>query len=101
MAFTREQTWQLVCEHTESESLRKHMLAGEAAMRHYATHYGEDVEHWGRIGLIHDFDYEKHPTAAEHPYVGAEILRGLGWDETDIRCVMSHASYTGVPRETR
>lgn len=101
MAFTREQTWQLVCEHTESESLRKHMLAVEAAMRHYAAHYGEDVEHWGRIGLIHDFDYEKHPTAAEHPYVGAEILRGLGWEEADIRCIMSHASYTGVPRETR
>jgi putative nucleotidyltransferase with HDIG domain len=100
MAFTREQTWQLLCEHTQSDSLRKHALAVEAAMRHYAGHFGEDVERWGRIGLIHDFDYEKHPTAAEHPFVGAEILRGLGWDEADVQCIMSHASYTGVPRDT-
>jgi predicted hydrolase (HD superfamily) len=101
MAFTREQTWALLCEHTPSDSLRKHMLAVEAAMRHYAAHFGEDVERWGRIGLIHDFDYEKHPTRAEHPYVGTGILRDLGWDEADVRCILSHASYTGVPRDTR
>jgi putative nucleotidyltransferase with HDIG domain len=101
MALTREQTWELLCEHTHTDSLRKHALAVEAAMRHYAAHFGEDVERWGRVGLIHDFDYEKHPTAQEHPYVGAEILRGLDWPEEDIRCILSHASYTGVPRETR
>ena len=101
MAFSREQTWALVCEHTDSDSLRKHMLSVEAAMRYYAAHFGEDVERWGRIGLIHDFDYEKHPTAEEHPFVGVEILRGLGWSEDDLRCVLSHAGYTGVPRDTK
>jgi len=87
--------------HTETDSLRKHGLAVEAAMRHYALHFDEDQEHWGRIGLIHDFDYEKHPTAEEHPYKGAEILRAAGWPDADIRCIMSHAGYTDVPRETR
>ncbi len=101
MNFSREQTWHLLCMHTQSDSLRKHMLAVEAAMRYYAAHFGEDVDRWGRVGLIHDFDYEKHPSAEEHPYKGAEILRGLGWLEEDVRCVMSHASYTGVPRDTR
>ena len=101
MAFTREQTWALLCEHTQSESLRTHALAVEAAMRFYARHFGEDEEHWGRIGLIHDFDYEKHPTAEEHPFVGADILRKLGWPEDDVRCILSHADYSGVPRDTR
>lgn len=101
MGFSREQTWALVCEHTQSDSLRKHMLAVEAAMRHYAAHFGEDVERWGRIGLIHDFDYEKHPTAEEHPFVGVEILRGHGWTEADLNCILSHASYSGVPRDTK
>jgi predicted hydrolase (HD superfamily) len=100
MSYTREQTWALLCEHTQSESLRKHALSVEAAMRHYALHFGEDVERWGRVGLIHDFDYEKHPTAQEHPYVGVDILRGLGWDESDLRCILGHAHYTGVPRDT-
>lgn len=100
-AITREETWELLTEFTQSESLRKHALAVEAAMRHYAEHYGEDVEHWGRIGLIHDFDYEKYPSAEDHPYRGAEILRERGWPENDIQCVMSHADYTGVPRDTR
>lgn len=100
-AKTREETWQLLTEFTESDSLRKHALAVEAAMRHYAEHFGEDVEQWGRVGLIHDFDYEKYPTAADHPYRGAEILRERGWPDDEIQCVMSHADYTGVPRETR
>ena len=99
-SFSREETWRLLCEHTASASLRTHALAVESAMRLYARHFGEDEEHWGRIGLIHDFDYEKHPSAQEHPYVGADILRGLGWPEEDVRCILSHADYTGVPRES-
>lgn len=99
--FSRQQTWELLCEHTASESLRKHALSVEAAMRHYAEYYEEDVELWGRIGLIHDFDYEKYPSAQEHPYKGAEILKSLGWGAEHIRCIMSHASYTGVARETQ
>lgn len=98
--ITREETWNLLCLHTQSDSLRKHALAVEAAMRHYAAHFGEDVERWGRIGLIHDFDYEKYPMARDHPYRGAEILAGLGWPDDEIRCIQSHADYTGVPRET-
>jgi len=98
--FTREDTWQLLCQHTKSDSLRKHALAVEAAMRHYAEQLGEDVELWGRIGLIHDFDYEKFPTAEDHPYRGAEMLAELGWPHDHIRCILSHADYTGVPRET-
>ena len=97
-AFTREQTWSLLCEHTQSESLRKHALSVEAAMRHYATHFESDVDLWGRIGLIHDFDYEKYPDATDHPYKGAEILKAAGWPDEHIQCIMSHASYTGVPR---
>ena len=98
--MTREEVWDLLCVHTQTESLRKHALAVEAAMRYYARLFGEDEEHWGRIGLIHDFDYEKYPTAEDHPYRGAEILRALDWPEEDVRCILSHADYTGVPRET-
>jgi putative nucleotidyltransferase with HDIG domain len=98
--FTRATTWELLCEYTQSDSLRKHALAVEAAMRHYAAHFGEDVELWGRIGLIHDFDYERYPSAEDHPFRGAEVLRSLGWPEEQIRCILSHADYTGVPRET-
>jgi putative nucleotidyltransferase with HDIG domain len=98
--YTRAETWDLLCEYTQSDALRKHGLAVEAAMRHYAEHFGEDVELWGRIGLIHDFDYEKYPTAEDHPYKGAEILRQRGWPEEHVQCIMSHADYTGVPRET-
>lgn len=70
-------------------------------MRAYAGKFGEDVETWGVVGLLHDFDYEKYPTAEDHPYRGAEILRGKGVDESLIQAMMSHADYTGVPRETR
>jgi putative nucleotidyltransferase with HDIG domain len=99
--YTRQATWELLCRYTQSDSLRKHALAVEAAMRHYARHLGEDTELWGRIGLIHDFDYERYPSADDHPYRGAEILKSLGWPEDHVRCILSHADYTGVPRETR
>lgn len=97
---TREEAWNLLCEFTQSPNLRKHALAVEAAMRAYARHFGEDEERWGIVGLIHDFDYERYPTAEDHPYRGAEILRQRGWPEEIADAVLSHASYTGVPRDT-
>ncbi|MEO7521657.1 MAG: HD domain-containing protein, partial [Gemmatimonas sp.] len=91
---------------TASESLRKHMLAVEAAMRVYARHFGEDEESWGLAGLIHDFDYERFPNAAtapdaEHPAEGVRHLRAAGWPEEILDAVLGHAGYTGVPRVTR
>src|SRR6195952_625409 len=90
---------------TASESLRKHMLAVEAAMRAYAAHFGEDPERWGLAGLIHDFDYERFPNAThsateEHPAEGVRILRGRGWPEDILEAIMGHAQYSGVPRVT-
>ncbi len=96
----RHDAWQLLNEYTTNRALIKHALAVEAAMRSYARKCGENEDEWGVIGLLHDFDYEKHPTAEEHPYKGAEILRSKGVDEDWIRTIMSHADYTGVPRET-
>ena len=96
----RQQAWELLCEYTKNENLRKHALAVEAAMRAYARRFGEDEELWGIVGLIHDFDYEKHPTAEEHPFKGAEILRQRGWPEEIVRAVLSHARYSGVKRES-
>jgi len=98
---TREEAWQLLNEYTKNESLIKHALAVEAAMRAYARKLGESEEQWGVLGLLHDFDYEKHPTLDEHPQKGAEILRARGYPEELIRAVLSHASHTGIPRETR
>jgi len=98
---TRQDAWELMCRHTETESLRKHMLAVEACMRHYATKYGEDPELWSIVGLLHDFDYEKHPTAEEHPVVGMGILKDEGWPEEIIRAIGSHAAErTGIQRES-
>jgi putative nucleotidyltransferase with HDIG domain len=96
----------LMQEYTQSESLRKHMLSVEAAMRAYAEKYGEDPERWGIAGLIHDFDYERFPNAAqaadvEHPSEGVRILRGLGWPEDILEAVLGHALFTGVPRTTK
>jgi putative nucleotidyltransferase with HDIG domain len=93
-------------EYTPSESLRKHMLAVEAAMRAYAAKFGEDPERWGLAGLIHDFDYERFPNNAhsateEHPAEGVRILRGRGWPEDILQAILGHATYSGVPRETR
>lgn len=96
----RQQAWDLLCEYTQSKNLRKHALAVEAAMRAYARRFGEDEEQWGVVGLIHDFDYEKHPTAQEHPFKGAEILRQRGWPEEIVRAVLSHAPYTGITRDS-
>jgi putative nucleotidyltransferase with HDIG domain len=92
-------------EYTSSDSLRKHMLGVEAAMRAYAEHYGEDVERWGLAGLMHDFDYERFPNAArsateQHPSEGVRILRGAGYPEDVLDAIMGHAAYTGTPRIT-
>jgi putative nucleotidyltransferase with HDIG domain len=99
--MTREDAWGLLTEYTQSESLRKHALAVEACVRAYARKFGEDENVWGITGLIHDFDYEKFPTAEEHPYKGNEILAERGWPEEIRRAIMSHAEYTGVKRESR
>jgi putative nucleotidyltransferase with HDIG domain len=98
---TREHAWQLVTEHVQSESLRRHLLAVEAAVRGYARMYGEDEEAWGFVALVHDFDYEKYPTADDHPFRGVEILRSRGYPEWVTRAILSHAQYSGVPRESR
>jgi putative nucleotidyltransferase with HDIG domain len=94
----REVAWCLLTEFTQSESLRKHALAVETCMRAYARKSGADEELWGLVGLLHDFDYEKYPTADEHPYKGSEILQQRGYSEEVRRAVMSHAQYTGVAR---
>jgi putative nucleotidyltransferase with HDIG domain len=96
----RAAAWGLLTEFTQSESLRKHALAVEACMRAYARKAGADEELWGMTGLIHDFDYEKYPSAEDHPYRGNEILQGLGYSEEVRRAIMSHAEYTGVTRVT-
>ena len=98
---TREQALALVHEWIANPNLRKHCYAVEAAMRAYAAHYGEDVERWGLTGLIHDFDWERHPSADLHPMQGVEVLRAAGWPEDICRAVLGHATYSGVPRDTR
>lgn len=95
---SREYAWRLLCEWTESESLRKHALAVETVMRAYARRYGEDEERWGITGLLHDLDYEKHPDPAEHPRVGVEALRRLGYPSDVCDAILGHAESTGVPR---
>ncbi|HVP53968.1 MAG TPA: HDIG domain-containing protein [Candidatus Eisenbacteria bacterium] len=99
--MTRDDAWCLLTEFTLSESLRKHALAVEACVRAYARKFGEDEELWGLVGLLHDFDYEKYPTAEEHPYKGSEILKQRGVSGEIRRAILSHAPYTGVPRESR
>ena len=103
---TREDALALMHEYTASESLRKHMLAVEAAMRAYALKFGEDPDRWGLAGLIHDFDYERFPNAAhsateEHPAHGVGVLRARGWPEDILQAILGHATYCNVPRETR
>jgi putative nucleotidyltransferase with HDIG domain len=97
----RDDAWAVLTEFTQDKSLIKHALAVEAAMRAYAHKYGEDEEQWGVVGLIHDFDYERFPTIPEHTGEGAKILRARGWPEEIIGAAMSHASYSGIARDTR
>jgi putative nucleotidyltransferase with HDIG domain len=94
----RESAWCLLTEFTQSESLRKHALSVEACMRAYARKNGADEELWGLVGLLHDFDYEKYPTAEEHPFKGGEILKERGYSEEVRRAILSHAQYSGVAR---
>ncbi|HDN59643.1 MAG: HDIG domain-containing protein [Candidatus Marinimicrobia bacterium] len=98
--MNREEAWKLLCEYTKSENLRKHALAVEAAMRLYARKFGEDEEKWGIVGLLHDFDYEMYPDEKNHPYRGYEILEKEGYPEDVRKAILSHASYTGVPRDS-
>jgi putative nucleotidyltransferase with HDIG domain len=98
--INRESAWSLLCEYTQSESLRKHMMAVEACMKAYARKQGEDENKWGITGLLHDFDYEKYPTPQEHPFVGNKILKERGYSEEIRRAILSHAEYSGVKRET-
>jgi putative nucleotidyltransferase with HDIG domain len=101
MELSRDEAWKLMTEYTQSDSLRKHMLAVEAAVRGYARKYGEDENAWGVVALLHDFDYERWPDQENHPFRGVEILKGLGYPEWVTRAILSHAEYSGVPRETR
>jgi predicted hydrolase (HD superfamily) len=98
--MNRDQAWQIVCEFVQSDSLRKHMLSVEYAMRAYAAHYGEDVESWGLVGLLHDFDWEVHPSLDQHPMDGAPILRERGVSEEDIRTILSHGPLAAHDRVT-
>jgi len=98
--MNREQAWELLCEYTKSDSLRKHALAVEAAMRRYARKFGEDEEKWAIVGLLHDFDYEIHPTLDKHPQEGAKILRERGVPEDIIRAALSHAEHLNLSRDS-
>jgi predicted hydrolase (HD superfamily) len=100
-SLSHDAAWALVTEHTRGESLRKHMLAVEAAVRGYARLFGEDEDSWGFVALVHDFDYEKYPDSENHPFRGVEILEGLGYPAWVTRAILSHADYSGVPRESR
>jgi predicted hydrolase (HD superfamily) len=99
--LTREAAWQLLTEYTKSESLLKHSLGVEAAMRGYARKFGEPEVEWGIVGLLHDFDYERWPTADDHPFRGSEILATHGYPDWLRRAILSHADYSGIPRESR
>jgi len=101
MPLSRTDALALMREYTQSESLRKHMLAVEAAVRGYARRFGEDEDDWGAVALLHDFDYERWPDQANHPFRGVEILKEKGYPEWVTRAILSHAEYSGVPRETR
>lgn len=97
----RAEALALLEEYTTGESLRRHALGVEAAVRGYARQFGEDEALWSATALLHDFDYERWPSAEDHPFRGAEILRGRGYTETMIRAILSHADYSGVERQSR
>jgi putative nucleotidyltransferase with HDIG domain len=96
----RESAWNIVCEFVQSDGLRKHMLAVEACVAAYARHYGEDEEKWAVTALLHDFDWEIHPAAPDHPMKGEPILASRGVSDEIRRAILSHANYSGVPRES-
>jgi putative nucleotidyltransferase with HDIG domain len=98
---TREQAWELVCRHVSNESLRRHMLCVETAMRAYARKLLADEDRWGIVGLLHDFDWEIHPSAQEHPELGCKMLEEQGYPADLVRAIRGHASYLGVPRDTQ
>ncbi len=98
--MTREQAWELLCEYTKSEGLRKHALAVETCVAAYARKHGDDEAKWSLTALLHDFDWEIHPTLEEHPQKGEAILAERGIEEEVRRAILSHANHTGVPRET-
>lgn len=100
----REAAWELLCEYTKGDGLRKHALAVETAMRACAVRYGDadaDKDEWGLVGLLHDFDYEMFPSADQHPFTGSNILCGRGYPDRIIKAILGHATYTGVPRDTQ
>ena len=97
--YKRENTLSMLHEFTQTEGLRRHAYAVEAAMAAAAERTGNDVEYWSAVGLLHDFDYEQYPEAPDHPLKGADILRERGYPEEFVRTILSHAAYTGVPRE--
>ena len=96
----REFCLSILKEFTKNESLLKHAFAVETCVRAYAEKLGEEVEYWGNVALLHDFDYEKFPTAGEHPFMGEKILRERGFDESFTKAILSHADYSGEPRDT-
>ena len=98
--MNRDQAYALLTEYTSKIGLVKHALAVESAMRAYAEKFGEDAESWGTVGLLHDFDYERYPTAQDHPFRGAEILKSKGVPDEWIAAILGHADYSGVKRET-
>src|SRR3989304_7966263 len=95
---TRQEALEIVRAHVKNETLVRHMLAVETAMRHYARMYGEDEEIWGLAGLLHDFDWEIHPTLEQHPQDGAAILRQRGVPDVVVDAILSHADHTSIPR---
>ncbi len=99
-SYDRQAAWDLLCEYTKTDPLRKHALAVEAAMRAYARKFGGHEEQWGIVGLLHDFDYEAHPNPEEHPVKGAEIMRERGWPEEIIYAVLCHADYLDLERKS-
>jgi len=98
--MNRDAAWQLLTEYTTSDSLLKHAMGVEAAVRGYARTFGESEDEWGIVGLLHDFDYERWPSLTDHPFRGCEILRDKGYPEWVTRAILSHAEYSGVARES-
>lgn len=99
-AKTRQDAWELLCQYTRNKNLIKHALAVEAVMRHYAALFQGDIETWGMVGLLHDFDYEQHPSLHDHPYQGQKILERQGYSPEIRQGIMAHAPHTGTARQT-